>query len=84
MKDRSSADDDIAPPAASPIASPCVNICVVHPREGICTGCFRTIEEITRWASMDPADRAALMADLPARAAQLKKRRGGRAARLGR
>lgn len=65
------------------VASPCINVCVIHPAERICTGCLRTIEEISNWSQMTPETRTALMADLPSRAARLKKRRGGRAARLG-
>ena len=34
------------------IDSPCVSICVMHPLERICTGCHRTIDEITRWSVM--------------------------------
>ena len=64
------------------IESPCVKICVVHPVERLCTGCLRTIDEITRWSRMSSEDRAAVMADLPARAPRLQKRRGGRAARV--
>lgn len=66
------------------IESPCVQVCVVHPEARICTGCFRTIDEIGAWSRMSPAERAEIMAALPARAGQLKKRRGGRAARLSR
>jgi predicted Fe-S protein YdhL (DUF1289 family) len=64
------------------IESPCINICVVHPGEGICTGCFRTIDEITRWSKMSVIERAEITAVLHTRAPQLRKRRGGRAARL--
>lgn len=64
------------------IDSPCVQICVVHPTERICTGCYRTIDEITRWSKMDPAERIAIMATLSDRAPRLAKRRGGRAARM--
>ncbi len=64
------------------IASPCVNICVIHPAERICTGCLRTMEEISGWPAMDDAARQALLAELPGRAGRLKKRRGGRAARM--
>ncbi|UWQ92864.1 DUF1289 domain-containing protein [Aliisedimentitalea scapharcae] len=63
------------------IDSPCVDICVVHPKERICTGCFRTIDEITSWSKMSPEERASIMAELPTRAPLLKKRRGGRSAR---
>ena len=65
------------------IESPCVNICVVHPAERICTGCFRSIDEIARWSTMSPDERRAIMAELPDRAPRLKKRRGGRSARVG-
>ena len=64
------------------IESPCVQICVVHPETRICTGCYRTIDEITDWSRMTPEVRRKVMDDLPARADQLKVRRGGRAARL--
>lgn len=66
------------------IESPCVKICVVHPEARICTGCYRTIDEITRWSKMDSDARREVMAALPERAGQLRKRRGGRAARLNR
>jgi predicted Fe-S protein YdhL (DUF1289 family) len=64
------------------IESPCVQICVVHPEMRICTGCYRTIDEISDWSRMTPEARRNIMDDLPARANQLKVRRGGRAARL--
>ena len=64
------------------IESPCVQICVVHPETRICTGCYRTIDEITDWSRMTPEARRNIMDDLPARADELKVRRGGRAARL--
>ena len=63
------------------IASPCVNICVVHPDSGICVGCYRTLDEIAGWSGMSEDERADLTANLPDRAPQLKKRRGGRAER---
>ena len=65
------------------IDSPCVKICVVHPDANICIGCYRTIDEIARWSKMSADDRRVLMAELPGRAPQLRKRRGGRAAKVG-
>ncbi|QBF33278.1 DUF1289 domain-containing protein [Thalassococcus sp. S3] len=64
------------------VQSPCVRICVVHPQERICTGCFRTVNEIAMWGRMSAEERQAVMDELPARAPKLAKRRGGRAARL--
>jgi len=66
------------------IESPCVRVCVVHPEARICTGCYRSIDEITRWTKMSAEARREVMEALPDRASLLKKRRGGRAARLAR
>ncbi len=66
------------------VESPCVRVCVVHPEARICTGCLRSIDEITRWSKMSTEERRTIMAALPDRADLLKKRRGGRAARLAR
>lgn len=66
------------------IESPCVRVCVVHPDARICTGCFRTVDEIARWSKMSAEERREIMAALPDRAPMLRKRRGGRAARLSR
>ena len=66
------------------IESPCVKICVIHPEARLCTGCLRSIDEIGVWSRMSPEERRSIMAELPARAGQLTKRRGGRAARLAR
>ena len=68
--------------ARNEIQSPCIKLCVVHPEERICVGCFRTIDEIGGWSRMTPEVRAAIMAELPARAPRLQKRRGGRSARV--
>jgi predicted Fe-S protein YdhL (DUF1289 family) len=66
------------------VESPCIKICVVHPEARLCTGCLRSIDEITQWSRMPPETRKAIIADRPARAGQLTNRRGGRAARLAR
>ena len=66
------------------IESPCVRVCVVHPEARICTGCYRTIDEIGRWSKMTPEERREIMAALPDRAPTLRMRRGGRSARLAR
>lgn len=64
------------------IESPCVKTCVIHPETRLCTGCLRSIDEITAWSRLSNEDRRAVMEDLPNRAPLLRKRRGGRAARL--
>ena len=54
------------------IESPCVNICTLDARSGLCLGCGRTIDEIARWSGMNPAERSRIMAELPARMAASK------------
>ncbi|WP_296424263.1 DUF1289 domain-containing protein [Yoonia sp.] len=68
--------------ARAEIESPCIKICVIQPESRLCTGCLRSIDEIGAWSRMTPEARSAVMADLPARAGQITKRRGGRAGRL--
>ena len=65
------------------VDSPCVNICIVHPHANICTGCFRTIDEISSWSKMSETERKGIIKELPNRSSKLRVRRGGRAKRLG-
>jgi predicted Fe-S protein YdhL (DUF1289 family) len=66
------------------VASPCVKLCVVHPEARLCVGCLRSIDEISGWSRMSHDERAGVIADLPSRAPQIAKRRGGRMARMAR
>jgi len=66
------------------IESPCVKLCIIHPVEKVCAGCYRSIDEIGRWSQMNSEERARIMAELPARGTKPNKRRGGRNARLSR
>ena len=65
------------------VDSPCVNICIVHPQANICTGCFRTIDEISSWSNMSDSERKGIIKELPNRSSKLRVRREGRAKRLG-
>ena len=47
--------------------SPCTKICVMDADDRYCTGCKRTLGEIARWGEMADAERAAVLARLPAR-----------------
>ena len=51
------------------IETPCVKICTLDARAGLCLGCGRTVDEITRWSRMNASERARVMAELPARLA---------------
>ena len=66
------------------VDSPCIKICVIHPEERLCVGCYRTISEIATWSRLTQPERRAIMADLPTRAPKIAKRRGGRLGRLDR
>ena len=64
------------------VDSPCVNICIIHPRANICTGCFRSIDEISSWSNMSESERKGILKELPNRSSKLRVRRRGRAERL--
>ena len=51
------------------IESPCVKICALDARSGLCLGCGRTIDEIAQWTKMSADERQRVMAALPARRA---------------
>ncbi|MFZ0356056.1 MAG: DUF1289 domain-containing protein [Pseudolabrys sp.] len=49
------------------IETPCVKICTLDARMGLCLGCGRTVDEITRWATMSATERTHVMRELPSR-----------------
>jgi uncharacterized protein len=49
------------------IETPCVKVCTLDARSGRCLGCGRTIDEITRWATMSASERSRVMGELPSR-----------------
>ncbi|TAK37447.1 MAG: DUF1289 domain-containing protein [Betaproteobacteria bacterium] len=51
------------------IASPCNKVCVMDAKSGLCRGCYRTLDEIARWADMSEPERARVIVELPARSA---------------
>jgi predicted Fe-S protein YdhL (DUF1289 family) len=53
--------------AARPIETPCVKVCVVDGESGLCLGCQRTLAEVAAWTRFSDAERAEIMAALPAR-----------------
>ncbi|HWM30833.1 MAG TPA: DUF1289 domain-containing protein [Methyloceanibacter sp.] len=56
--------------------TPCVNICLLDADLGLCVGCGRTIEEISRWATMSDRERRAIIGELPARIERFDKAEG--------
>jgi predicted Fe-S protein YdhL (DUF1289 family) len=51
------------------VPSPCVRICVVDEARDICRGCYRTLDEISRWAGLSRSQKLALLEDLARRRA---------------
>jgi predicted Fe-S protein YdhL (DUF1289 family) len=33
------------------IESPCIGVCIIDARTGLCEGCLRTLEEVAVWGS---------------------------------
>lgn len=49
--------------------TPCIAVCMIDPRTGLCFGCGRTLPEIASWHRLDSAERQAVMTLLPQRMA---------------
>ncbi|MDG2522997.1 DUF1289 domain-containing protein [Caulobacter segnis] len=58
-----------APPR--PIVTPCIKVCAVDGESGLCLGCHRTLPEIAQWGRLGDDERAAIMAELPARRSRI-------------
>ncbi len=58
-------------------SSPCLNICTLD-GQGVCRGCFRTLEEIAGWIRMTPADQWATVEHADARRLAAEKEHDGR------
>ena len=43
-----------------PLPSPCIDICQMDERSGLCVGCARTIDEIVEWAGAGEARKRAI------------------------
>lgn len=57
--------------AGGPVPSPCINVCVMDERTGLCTGCQRTLDEIAAWSVLDDVDRRVVWTRIGLRRAAL-------------
>lgn len=48
------------------VPSPCVNFCKLD-SQGICVGCFRSMDEISRWSRMAEPEKSRVIAALDER-----------------
>lgn len=44
--------------------TPCVAVCLMDAKTGLCVGCGRTLPEIARWGRMESTERRSIMATL--------------------
>ena len=49
------------------LESPCTRVCTLDLETGLCIGCMRTMDEISRWVSYSDAQRDAIRKELPLR-----------------
>jgi uncharacterized protein len=47
--------------------SPCIRECVIDQQTGYCRGCWRTLDEISLWASYTPGERLCVLQSLQER-----------------
>ena len=57
------------------VASPCISICRMDEANGLCEGCYRTIDEIAVWTLLDDAEKRAVIAMLPRRRVEWRRDR---------
>ena len=55
------------PDAPGPAPSPCISICQMDARTGLCVGCQRTIEEIVAWGGASDIERRAVWREIARR-----------------
>lgn len=48
-------------------STPCIRVCLIDPETGLCEGCGRTRDEVSRWFSLSEDERLRIMAELPER-----------------
>ena len=56
-----------SPLSSASIPSPCINVCRMDPLSQLCSGCFRSLEEIAGWAAAGNAERVAILARVTGR-----------------
>jgi fluoroacetyl-CoA thioesterase len=74
-------NEKLAAKIAAPVPSPCRSVCQMEPDSGLCSGCLRTLGEITEWGSATPARRREILAHIDQRSDQ---RRGQVGRQVGR
>jgi uncharacterized protein len=58
-------------PLDEAVPSPCIDVCRMDARTGLCEGCLRTLDEIAAWAALTDAMKREVLANLEVRRAAL-------------
>jgi uncharacterized protein len=49
------------------VPSPCISVCQMNPATDLCSGCYRTVDEIASWSRLDDPQRLAVWERIEAR-----------------
>ena len=49
------------------VPSPCISVCQMNPATHLCSGCYRTVEEIAAWSGLDDEQRLVVWERIEAR-----------------
>jgi predicted Fe-S protein YdhL (DUF1289 family) len=49
------------------VPSPCISVCQMDPATQLCSGCYRTLEEIAAWSTLDDPQRLVVWERIEAR-----------------
>ena len=52
------------------VPSPCINVCRMDAKSGLCEGCLRTVDEIAGWAAATDAQKTHILAAIAQRRAR--------------
>ena len=54
-----------------PVISPCINVCRIDPVNGLCQGCYRSLDEIAAWSRISGEAQRTILAAVAQRRAGL-------------
>lgn len=57
------------------VPSPCIGVCRMNVRSGLCEGCQRSIDEIARWSTADNEYKRAVWTEIERRRAEDENRK---------
>lgn len=55
------------------IPSPCIFVCKINPQTNLCSGCYRTVEEIRGWIKFTEPKKAKVLTAIDERKSKINK-----------